>query len=559
MPGSRNHHAATIRLILVLLFAGAALHLAAEPNRQPASPGSVTIPLRYYGDISCGHCDTFESVVVPELEERFGVQLDVDAADIMQTDVRRALSDELADMGSRFTIFPVLIIGNNVYQGHSAIERHLAPEIAAVVETGTFRGRIAEETTSRAEATEAPAVAPAPPTTAPVADGLVLHYFWAIGCPVCARAVPVLEDLQARFPELVIRRYELSENREYLPIFRAMAAERGVVASGVPAFFFGDAAWIGLRPDTPQQIAEAVARGRAGSAGAGSEGVGASHPASIELPLFGTISLTHAPAVAVTGAIALVDGFNPCSLWVLTFLIGLMVRTGSRRRTLAVGAVFLVVTAAVYGLFILGLFQVFAAATGILAVRIVVAVMAVSMGLINMKDYFAFKVGFSLTIPERFQTLIARHGRAVFEKSGSPLLLVGATALFALGISVVELPCTAGFPVIWSQYMATAGVTGTTFWALFALYLSIYLADELLIVAGAVVLMKRLQIREAHGRVLKLVGGSVMVALGLAYLFAPEATGSMTGVALVFASAIGLAALILLASRIRNAIIEAKS
>ncbi|TVR03743.1 MAG: thioredoxin [Spirochaetaceae bacterium] len=558
MPGLRTEHSISIRLILLLLFAGTALHLAAEP---PA-PQPITIPLRYFGDISCDHCDTFESAVVPDLEERFAIDLDVEAADIMRADVRRALADELAEMGYRFTIFPVLIIGNNVYQGHSAIERNLAPEIAAVVETGEFRGRIAEEGTSRAgatdaQATDAPDVAGA--STTPFSDELVLHYFWAIGCPVCDRAVPVLDELQTRFPELTIRRYELSENREYLPVFRSMAAERGVAASGVPAFFIGDTAWIGLRPDTPQQLAEAVERGRAGLTGSGSEGGGAAHTASIELPLFGTITLANAPAVAVTGAIALVDGFNPCSLWVLTFLIGLMVRTGSRRRTLAVGAVFLVVTAAVYGLFILGLFQVFAAATGILAVRIVVAVMAVSMGLINMKDYFAFKVGFSLTIPERFQTLIARHGRTVFEKSGSPLLLVGATALFALGISVVELPCTAGFPVIWSQYMAATGLTGSSFWALFTLYLAIYLADELIIVVGAVILMKRVQIREAHGRVLKLIGGSVMVALGLAYLFAPEVTQSMTGVALVFASAIGMAALILLASRLHTALSEARS
>ena len=395
---------------------------------------------------------------------------------------------------------------------------------------------------------------PKPSVTA--SDELVLHYFWMIGCRVCARALPVLDELQERFPDLTIIRYEVSGNREYLSLFRALAAERGVVASGVPAFFFDDAAWIGLRPDTPQQIAAVVEDVRAGPA-VHTGNAGASAP--IGLPLVGTISLANAPAIAVTAAIAAVDGFNPCSLWVLTFLIGLIVRTGSRRRTLAVGLVFLAITAAVYGLFIVGLFQVFAAATGILAIRVIVAVTALSMGLVNMKDYFAFKVGFSLTIPERFQSLIARRGRAVFEQSASPLLLIGATALFALGIAVVELPCTAGFPVIWSQYMAASGLTGSSFWTLFALYLAIYLADELIIVAGAVILMKRVQIGEAHGRVLKLVGGSVMVALGLTYLLAPEATQSMTGVALVFTSALAGAGVILLAARIRSSVSEARS
>ena len=376
---------------------------------------------------------------------------------------------------------------------------------------------------------------------------LVLRYFWAEGCGACTRAAPFLSELEGRFPQLEIERYEVSGNREHADLYRRLAADHDTRAAGVPAFFVAELHWIGFRPDTGPQIAAAVqqlsAAGTAGSptGSATSGGVGE----GIDLPWFGAISFAALPAFAVTAAIAVVDGFNPCSLWVLTFLIGLMVRTGSRGRTLLVGMVFLAVTAAVYGLFMLGLLRVFAAAAELVAVRIGVAVLAVAMGLVNLKDFFAFKVGFSLTVPQRFQGLIARQGRSLFERSGAPLALVAATALFALGIGVVELPCTAGFPVIWSQYVASLGSSTLTFWALFALYLALYLGDEILLVAVSLAFMRRVQFGENQARTLKLLGGTIMAALGVCFLFAPEMTRSLSGVAVVFGAALIVSAAIL--------------
>ncbi|MCA1755015.1 MAG: hypothetical protein LC641_10025 [Spirochaeta sp.] len=206
----------------------------------------------------------------------------------------------------------------------------------------------------------------------------------------------------------------------------------------MPSFFLDEYSWVGIGVDTVPEIelvARDLLREQDLSDRTGGKPLPGGPRSEIALPLFGSISVETLPTFVVTAAIAAVDGFNPCSLWVLTFLIGLIVRTGSRRRTLAVGAVFLVVTATVYGLFILGVFSVLAAASELVFIRLVIAALAVGMGLINMKDYFAFKWGFSLTIPERFQPLIAQRGRAIFEQRGAILPMLAATAVFALGIS----------------------------------------------------------------------------------------------------------------------------
>ncbi|TVR75587.1 MAG: hypothetical protein EA427_00100 [Spirochaetaceae bacterium] len=137
------------------------------------------------------------------------------------------------------------------------------------------------------------------------------------------------------------------------------------------------------------------------------------------------------------------------------FLLGLVVWSGSRLHTLSVGLVFLTVTAVVYGLFILGLFSVLSLTSGVTAIRLLVAILAIGMGVVNVKDFLAFHRGFSLSIPKRFHRTIAHRRRAILNVGGAPILLIAATALFALGISVVELACTAGFSLIWTQYVAT--------------------------------------------------------------------------------------------------------
>ncbi len=554
-------------VLLMLSLPGNALGDSTSSSASAPETESArhSIEILYFGDISCAHCDTFVSAEAPMLEDEYGVSLKIEAFDILRSarmDEARAL---LSEYGREFRIFPVLFIGNNAYQGNSEIAEQLPRELGYYAEHGEFRGTVVVgEADGGAQLAGAEAGEPgsaagsneAVPVYDRAGEAPVLLYFWAEGCPACARAAPELDRLEARLPELDIQRYEISTDREALARFRELARERNIGAAGVPSFFLGEYSWVGIGPGTVPEI-EQVARellrerdmaGRPDDAERRSMSGG--RAGAIELPVFGNIGVETLPAFVVTAAIAAVDGFNPCSLWVLTFLIGLIVRTGSRRRTLAVGLVFLLITASVYGLFMLGVFSVLAAAAELVFVRLVIAALAVGMGLINMKDYFAFKWGISLTIPEKFQPAIAQRGRAIFEQRGAILPMLGATAIFALGISVVELPCTAGFPVIWSQYVAGLGVGGGAFAALFTLYLSIYLLLEILVVVVAVVLMQRLSFGESQARVIKLIGGAVMVALGIAYFGFPEATQTFGGVGLIFALAIGLSVVALIASRL---------
>src|SRR5690606_22225179 len=133
-------------------------------------------------------------------------------------------------------------------------------------------------------------------------------------------------------------------------------------------------------------------RGRAGHTRRGEE--------LVDLPVIGPVDVGSASLVVATLVIGLVDGVNPCSLWVLSVLLALVLRSGSRKRVLAIGGTFLAITAALYALYIAGMYGVLSLLAHQRWVRMAMALVALAFGLVNLKDFFAFRRGVSLTIPE---------------------------------------------------------------------------------------------------------------------------------------------------------------
>ncbi len=410
----------------------------------------------------------------------------------------------------------------------------------------------------------APLSAPAESHAAPE-DEVTLYFFWGEGCPHCAAAKPMLAQLQARYPQLEVRSFEVWGNEENQRLFADMAAKFKIERTGVPTFFLGREYVVGYAESTTPRRLEAAIRkclatgcpdARTGMFAPAAEPApsGASSPPDapspggevVNLPFLGEVDLGGQSLVLSTLLIAVVDGVNPCSLWVLSVLLALTLRTGSRRTIAVIGLVFIFVTAAVYALFIAGLFSVFSVVSFAPWVRVVVAVIAASFAVINIKDFFWFKKGVSLTIPEASKPGIYQRMRRVLAVADSTPALVAATAALAAGVSFVELACTAGFPVLWTNIVAARDVTPMVFVLLLGLYMLVYQLDELVIFGGAVLTMRATKLQENQGRLLKLVGGMLMLSLALVMLFNPSLMNDVRSSLLVFAAA-GAATLLVLA------------
>jgi thiol-disulfide isomerase/thioredoxin len=420
---------------------------------------------------------------------------------------------------------------------------------------------------------------------------LNIYYFWGDGCPYCMAMKPFLEELPDRYPGVALQSYEVWYVEENRGIFFSMANKFGFEPGGVPATFIGDRFWVGFNETMKAEIeavVQACLQTGCPEAGVGIQGIPneilvrdqskapaiapedptiapATEPTAepagatpvepeerrniLTLPLVGDIDLNQHSLFFSTAVIAFVDGFNPCSLWVLSILLALVIHSGSRRKTLIVGLTFLLVTAGIYGLFIAGLFKVFTVVSFLGWIRVVVAVIALTFAAINIKDYFWYKEGVSLTISDKHKPKIYQDFREILKGDKSIWALIGATVVMAAGIAIVELPCTAGFPVLWSQLVAAQNVDSFTFSLLLGVYILVYLLDELIIFGIAVVTLRASKMEEKHGRILKLIGGVLMAALALVLIFRPEFMESFNDSLMVFAGAFLAAGLILLLHR----------
>jgi len=374
---------------------------------------------------------------------------------------------------------------------------------------------------------------------------VVVTMFWGDGCPHCAEAKPFLEGLKEKYPGLEVRLYEVWHNEDNLKMMQQMAEQYGFTATGVPTTFIGDKYWVGFNEQIGAEW-EAAVKELSSGGGSGEE---VQSGDVIKLPLFGEVDLQKQSLLVSTLLIAFVDGVNPCSVWVLTMLLALTLHTGSRKKVLIIGLIFLTVTAGIYALFITGLFTVLKVLSFTTWIRIVVALISLFFAIVNIKDYFWYKEGVSFTIDDSKKPGIFQRMRKVLDAGDSFWGTVGATIVLAAGVSLVEFSCTAGFPVMWTNLLTAQNVAPGVFVGLLLVYMLIYQLDEMVIFGTAVFSLKASKLEEKHGRILKLIGGVLMLTLAVVMLFNPALMSNLSSSLIIFAIAFVLTVFILLLHR----------
>jgi hypothetical protein len=243
---------------------------------------------------------------------------------------------------------------------------------------------------------------------------------------------------------------------------------------------------------------------------------------SIDLPFFGEIDAGAYSLPALALLVGLVDGINPCAMYVLVAMMGILLHVRSRKRLFLFGGAFVLMSGVVYFLFMtawLNLFQL----TGLARwITVVLGVALMVMGLINLKEIFWFKKGVSLMIPEKAKPGLFRRMRGVAAAASLPAALAGIATL-ALLVNLIELGCTLGLPAVFTRILSlrrdvsTAGRYGYI-----ALYNVAYVVPLAAIVIVYASTLHRLTLGERGAKALKLVSGALLVGFGALFVMAPE-------------------------------------
>jgi len=299
------------------------------------------------------------------------------------------------------------------------------------------------------------------PWLAPSADGqpeVQLYFFWSLTCPHCTEAHPYIEAIPKARPWVRLHALELSRDSENVRLYQNMARQLGEKGASVPAWLFCGEMHVGWESDetTGAMLRHRLDVCRARALGGQTPEVRPGE--SIRLPLLGAVDAASLSLPALTLILAGLDAFNPCAFFVLLFLLSMMAHQKSRTRMLSIGGIFVLVSGLMYFAFMsawLNVFQLF----GHLAwVTLAAGALAVFVGVVNVKDFFLFEKGVTLSIPESKKPDIFRRARAILNAESLPAMLA-ATIFLAIAANFYELLCTAGFPMVYTRLLTLAELT----------------------------------------------------------------------------------------------------
>lgn len=300
--------------------------------------------------------------------------------------------------------------------------------------------------------------------------GPVLDVFVREGCPHCAAAEVYLQELQQAHPALEVRRHQIEGDPRARRELQEISRRAGIRTPGVPTFVIGDTVLVGF--DGPagvgRQLEDLVrAHGRKQRA-----------PAPIRAGPLAHLDVSRLGLPLFTLALGLLDGFNPCAMWVLLFLLSLLVHWHDRRR------------------------------------------LALVIGLVNLRDARRPGERPVLAIPEKAKPGLYGRMRGVLQTQALAPALAGV-ALLAVVVNLVELLCTAGLPALYTAVLSQQALPAWGHYAYLGLYILGYIADDALMVGLAVWALGNRRLSEAAGSRLKGLSGAVMLALGLVLLLRP--------------------------------------
>lgn len=358
------------------------------------------------------------------------------------------------------------------------------------------------------------------------------------GCPRCAAAKAWLPDVAARHPGFSVAFVDLVTDAAGRARLAEIVKRHGVGGASIPVLHVCNAVVVGFdQPATTgTRIEKLLERWTAecpGAVGEEVEGVPGDEelivePSGIDVPLLqwldGRLDPSRLGMPLFTIAVGLVDGFNPCAMWVLLLLLSILVNLNDRWKIVAIAGTFVLVSGAAYYAFMAAWLNVFEWIGYLRAVQVALGLVAVAIGTIHVKDFLAFKQGVSLSIPEAAKPGIYQRIRRIVNAENLMAAIAGAFVLAVL-VNVVELLCTAGLPALYTNILSQQGYGPVGRYGYLLLYILAYMFDDALMVTGVVWSLSRFKLQETGGRWLKLISGAVVLLLGGVMLFKPEWLG----------------------------------
>ncbi len=376
-------------------------------------------------------------------------------------------------------------------------------------------------------------------------EKVTLYFFHGDGCPHCAAEEKFLENNKEELKDVEIVKYEVWNSEENRKLLKSIGKKFSMEVSTVPFNIIGNTIIKGYLDDssTGKKILNTIyyyqdndyhdyvkdfINGDETIVEVNEEAVNYKRKENqmsihtIKIPLIGEVDLEKVSLSFATILIGLVDGFNPCAMWVLLFLISALIGMKDRKRMFIIGFSFILTSGLVYLAILLSWINIVVKVSTSVLFRNIIAIVAIIGGLINLRSYIK-----SLKEDDGCDVVDDKKRKKIFTKIKSftkekslLLSILGAMGL-AVSINIVELACSAGLPLVFSELLTINNISGINALLYILIYILFFLIDDIIVFTIAVITMTSNGISSRFNKYSHLVGGIIMLIIGLLLILKP--------------------------------------
>lgn len=342
--------------------------------------------------------------------------------------------------------------------------------------------------------------------------------FYGESCPHCEAEMEFLESIEEKY-NLNIIKYEVWGSSENMELLREALEVRDYSYMGVPVTIVGEKLFVGYGDYSAKDIEKAISNCYDEKCVYDSTETKLNE--TITIPILGEIDPKKASLPIITIVMGAVDGFNPCAMWVLLFLISMLLSLDSNLKKWILGLTFIFFSAATYFVFMASWLNLIFLISSVVIIRVIVGLLASGAGVFNIYKYIKIKDDGCDVVPIEKRKPIFDKIKKVLKSKNFLWALLGMIVI-AVSVNVVELACSLGLPVVYTQILSMSGISKGGYYLYLLLYNFFFMLDDIIIFTIAMFFLKITGVSTKYTKYSHLIGGILMFIIGVLLVFYPE-------------------------------------
>ena len=340
-----------------------------------------------------------------------------------------------------------------------------------------------------------------------------LYLFKGAECPHCAEEKEWLETIKEDYKEyLNIYEFEVWHNEDNAKLYESVKEIMKSKTTGVPFTVVGKYYYIGFSETTASNIENKIKEYAELD----------TNPNHVKIPLLGEINMKTVSIPLVAVVLGFIDGFNPCAMWILLFLINMFIGQKDKKKSWILGLTFLIISATIYFLSMLGM-NIVLSVIAVNWLKIAIAIFILIAGILNLRKYLRTRKeeeGCTVVDDKKRKKIMTKVKKIMNEKSF--LLSLMGIAILAVSVNLIELACSLGFPMIFTEILTINHIEGIVRILYLLIYIFFYMIDDLFVFTISMITLEATGITNKYNKLCTLVSAIIMIIMGILLLLKPE-------------------------------------